>query len=159
MSNAIYENIVRMIPSNMGPRLKEIFAEHIGPEKSISKDELITAVFGCTLPKAYDTCERQIRDVMADLVTDETFDIVSTGDGYYQSTEGKHLIANIRELDSRIEKLEDRRDALYRILATKYKMVIPGREPQESVLPAKTMQKLKSKKRKPLTVAMQGRFF
>lgn len=144
MTNNVYLEMCKQT-HELGPIIDRILSTRIGAANFISKKDLAFEVFGNPLPKQYQTAERQIRDVISDLVTFYERDFVSGNNegGYGTSAIAEEVEANINDISSRIQKLEARREALYRILAKKYGVIRKEMKSQAPLFDAETMSKLK----------------
>jgi len=68
-----YENIKASIPNNLHLNIKAVLVYHVGAENAVSKEELSDKLFGTHSS----TTDRQIRDAIAEMVTEDDDPIVT----------------------------------------------------------------------------------
>ena len=112
MTNTIYEDIKARTPENIHLDIKAILVYHVGAENALSKEELSVKLFGIHTV----TTDRQIREAIAELVTDFDEPIVTnTGrGGYYYAGTPEEINENIADLQDRIIQLGKRVESLRR---------------------------------------------
>ena len=112
MTNRIYEEIKARTPDDIHLNIKSILIHHVGVENAITKEDISKQLFG----KYTDSHDRQIRDAVAELVIfwDEHIVSNTSGGGFYYARTTDELEQNIADIQSRIDQLAARRDALYR---------------------------------------------
>lgn len=107
-----YENIKASIPNNLHLNIKAVLVYHVGAENAVSKEELSDKLFGTHSS----TTDRQIRDAIAEMVTEDDEPIVTnTGrGGYYYAGTPEEIDENIADLQDRIIQLGKRVESLRR---------------------------------------------
>ncbi len=119
MTNTIYEDIKARTPDNIHLNIKAVLVYHVGAENAVSKEELSIKLFGVHT----DTTDRQIRDAIAELVTDVDEPIVTnTGrGGYYYAGTPEEIDQNIADLQDRIIQLQKRIEGLRRARVKRFR--------------------------------------
>ena len=105
-----YQKIIQGITDIDARRVARALTAHIGKENSIDKRTLVMFIYG----KYTSTTERQVRDIVADLVTNYRYPVCtssSTG-GYWIAANKDEAIEAARDIESRITDLSDRAKAL-----------------------------------------------
>ena len=107
-----YENIKARTPDNIHLNIKAVLVYHVGEENALSKEELSIKLFGIHTA----TTDRQIRDAIAEMVTEDDEPIVTnTGrGGYYYAGTPEEIDENIADLQDRIIQLGKRVESLKR---------------------------------------------
>ena len=107
-----YEDIKARTPENIHLNIKAVLVYHVGAENAVSKEELSDKLFGTHSS----TTDRQIRDAIAEMVTEDDEPIVTnTGrGGYYYAGTPEEIDMNIADLQDRINQLERRIESLRR---------------------------------------------
>lgn len=108
----IYEDIKSRTPDNIHLNIKAILVYHVGAENALSKEELSVKLFGVHTA----TTDRQIRDAIAEMVTEDDEPIVTnTGrGGYYYAGTPEEIDQNIADLQDRIIQIGKRVESLKR---------------------------------------------
>jgi DNA replication protein DnaD len=112
MTNTIYEDIKARTPEKIHLNIKAVLVYHVGAENALSKEELSIKLFGVHT----DTTDRQIRDAIAEMVTeyDELIVTNTRRGGYYYAGTPEEIDENIADLQDRINQLSRRIESLRR---------------------------------------------
>jgi len=119
MTNTIYEDIKSRTPENIHLDIKAILVYHVGAENALSKEELSIKLFGVHT----DTTDRQIRDAIAEMVTEYDEPIVTNTrrGGYYYAGTPEEIDQNIADLQDRINQLQKRIEGLRRARVKRFR--------------------------------------
>ena len=119
MTNTIYEDIKARTPENIHLDIKAILAFHVGAENAVSKEELSDKLFGTHSS----TTDRQIRDAIAEMVTEDDEPIVTNTrrGGYYYAGTPEEIDQNIADLQDRINQLQKRIEGLRRARVKRFR--------------------------------------